>query len=79
MLKGLKYKRRYRFGRFIVIYVLQLFILVEFSDGRSRERFLLMVLGFSSSITLCGVMCGVLAFLYISFTFLHYHVCVVCN
>ena len=32
-LGGLKYTGRYKLGGFIVIYVLQLFIQVEFSDG----------------------------------------------
>ena len=45
----------------MVIHVLQLFILVKFSDGWSGERFLRSGLGFFSSITLCGVICGLLS------------------
>ena len=36
---GLKYTGRYRLGGFIVIHVLQIFILEEFSDGWSAKRF----------------------------------------
>ena len=58
---GLKYTRRHRLGGFIVIHLPQLFILVEFSNGWLGERFLSPELGFSSSITLCGVMCSLLS------------------
>ena len=56
----LKYTGRYRLRGFIVIHVLQLFILVDFFDKWSGERFLHLGLRFSSSITLCGVICGLL-------------------